>query len=488
MQWLHRYNRTILLFCLLLLAGFSRKPLLGPDRAILDGDEAVLGLMSKHQLEEGEIPVYFWGQNYGLSFFEVSAVSLFQSQMGYSDLAVKYGILLIWLLAVACAYFFLTRFQSPWLAFSLCAFLVLHPAWFHWSIKARGGYITALALSNWALYLVTDPRAKIRNLILGAVLVALTYQAHRLWFPPTLLLTLALLPGPKRKMTTFLMATAVSFAGLFVFSRQFRGFWDPHVVNLSLWKENLGKIPERILHVMEGNYVLGDIHPVNTLTRLSAICLMLLGLLALLQFIYGWKKEHYGWRDLLILLACFSPLGVLLIADVNFGPRYLLPFPFFLLFFIILIHRKHKVPAWCGLAFVPLSVLAYLGSVDLKDTGHYAAMRNDRLRFHAVCDSLVADSVLNIFSENRELVWLLPYYSQEKITASWILHEDRYNPYPEKVREDWRGGKTTGLLSSHPHQELGMDSLYREFGYLYLIRNPDEATLKRLDFQLQTWD
>lgn len=84
---------TNLLICLLVLVTISRIPLFYPDSAILDGDEAILGLMSFSQLENGEMPWFFWGQRYGFTFVEVSAISCFQFLLGYHDYAVKLAML-----------------------------------------------------------------------------------------------------------------------------------------------------------------------------------------------------------------------------------------------------------------------------------------------------------------------------------------------------------------------------------------------------------
>jgi hypothetical protein len=53
---------------LVVAAGVSRLPQLTSPHLLLDGDEAILGLMAKHLAEGREAPIFFYGQAYGLSF------------------------------------------------------------------------------------------------------------------------------------------------------------------------------------------------------------------------------------------------------------------------------------------------------------------------------------------------------------------------------------------------------------------------------------
>ena len=48
-----------------------RVPYLLSPHYLLDGDESILGLMALHTAQGRELPVFFWGQSYGLSLLEV---------------------------------------------------------------------------------------------------------------------------------------------------------------------------------------------------------------------------------------------------------------------------------------------------------------------------------------------------------------------------------------------------------------------------------
>ncbi|MEZ5283502.1 MAG: hypothetical protein R2712_01585 [Vicinamibacterales bacterium] len=51
----------------------SRLPQLLSPHLFLDGDEAVIGLMARHVADGRALPLFFYGQNYGLALFEAGA-------------------------------------------------------------------------------------------------------------------------------------------------------------------------------------------------------------------------------------------------------------------------------------------------------------------------------------------------------------------------------------------------------------------------------
>ncbi|MDX5321659.1 MAG: hypothetical protein LPK45_11030, partial [Bacteroidota bacterium] len=196
--------------CLLLLAILSRIPLLYPDSMILDGDEALMGLMSIFQLEKGETPWYFWGQRYGFSLIEVSSISLFHLLLGYQHLAVKLGMMLVWLLALSGSFFFLNEKLGKRWAFVVVLLFALHPVWFYWSLKARGGYLTALAASSWLFYF-SSIHHRINPWLLGLIIgsfLSLIFMSMKLWFPSSLALSLGLVATSQKRASIYLVSLA----------------------------------------------------------------------------------------------------------------------------------------------------------------------------------------------------------------------------------------------------------------------------------------
>lgn len=125
--------------------------LLGP-LGELEADEAVVGLMALHVLR-GERPVFYWGQPYLGSleaFVAAPALALF----GPSAVALK-AVAGLWSLAfVALAYLTARRVFGPGPALLAALYLALPPAFLAvWSLKARGGYVSVLALGQLLFYL-----------------------------------------------------------------------------------------------------------------------------------------------------------------------------------------------------------------------------------------------------------------------------------------------------------------------------------------------
>ncbi|MCA9739855.1 MAG: hypothetical protein KC645_19670, partial [Gemmatimonadetes bacterium] len=186
----------VLLFGAALLV---RIPQLLGDGRLLDGDEAIVGLMARRLLVAGEAPLVFWGQRYGLSVVEAGAVSGSYGVLGYGDLAVRVGSLVVFALGAFCFLRALLRLDPtrPGRARILALLLVTAPAWGVWALKARGGYGTALAGTFLALYLglVAAERRRALWPFLAGAAVGLAGAAQPLWLPGAALLTAAALGG-----------------------------------------------------------------------------------------------------------------------------------------------------------------------------------------------------------------------------------------------------------------------------------------------------
>src|SRR5690606_22673678 len=377
-------------------------------RTILDGDEALMGVMSLHQIEHGEMPYFFWGQRYGFSFLEVSSISLFTQLIGYGDLADKLGILLVWVLAIAGMFlFFEKRFDARW-AFWLALLFALHPAWYHWSLKARGGYTTALLSSSWLFYLCTlKGNTWLRGSLIALLLVT-TYYAQKLWFPSTCLLMLALLlenQSMKKVAFPLLVGGIVSVAAFYSMSLTQKNFWTPVLVNLDLFQENVLQIPERIEDMFEGNYFLGGTHPVKNWTYNSYSVLRGALIFAFILMLIRWSLIPNKKAQSLVFLSAIVPFGVLLIAEFNFGPRYLLPAPFFLLYWASEQWYAFRYQRLFHFAFPIMALIFLVGSIQLKDTGHYARLRKDRWDMLMLVERLEKEKYSSVLIENPGLHW-----------------------------------------------------------------------------------
>ena len=65
------FKKEVFAYLLVGLSVLSRYLILIDPNLILDGDEAIIGLMARLLLDGELFPTYFIGQQYGLSTFEV---------------------------------------------------------------------------------------------------------------------------------------------------------------------------------------------------------------------------------------------------------------------------------------------------------------------------------------------------------------------------------------------------------------------------------
>lgn len=478
-----------LLFCLLLIAAVSRLPLLFPDRMILDGDEALMGLMSIHQLELGEIPWFFWGQRYGFSLIEVCTISVFHHLLGYSDLAVKLAMLLIWLVALTGLFLFAKEKLSPQWAFALVLLFALHPVWFYWSLKARGGYLTTLASTGWLFYLASKQTIPLwlRGLGMG-ILLALIYHAMKLWIPSSLLMLIALAYHQDKRWQLSLFTLAgfsISFTGMYLLSLNYVDYWHPSVLDFSLWQKNAGLALNRLQDFFEGNYFLGDIHPVKNWTYISWLLVKGFFLVSLILTILQWKERKDKPAQILFLIAAFVPMGILIATNEFFSPRYLLPVPFFLFFWCALQWKNLRFSALLRSLGIATSLIFLAGSWQLTGTDFYQKRVQERTDKIQLSKMLVDDQYRYVLCNTPETHWQLMYYSGAGLICSGIYPHDRFQAFPNTVREAYQKGKPVPVLSGDSRSWQHLDTYMERYGSQYIIRQPAQWQLDSLGFEMR---
>lgn len=480
---------AFLLFCLLLISVISRIPLLFPDRMILDGDEALMGLMSIHQLELGETPWFFWGQRYGFSLIEVSSISLFHQILGYSDLSVKTAMLFLWLVALSGLFMFLKEKLSARWAFAVVLLFALHPVWFYWSIKARGGYLTALACSGWLFYLASKQSIPlwIRGTGIG-ILLALIFHAMKLWFPSSVLVVFALLYQQNKKLPLATFAFGgflISFIFMYFQSLNYPDYWNPKVLDASMWKRNLLLAEHRLQHFFEGNYFLGDIHPIKNWTYIAWLAVKWLLLASFALAILQWKDRKDKVAHLLYFVAAFGPLGVLILTNPFFSPRYLLPAPFFIFFWCAFQWNRLRYTGLLKAIGLSAALIFLAGSWQLTQTDYFHKRVQERSDKMELSKKLVEDGYHYVLCNTGETHWQLMYYSRGRLICSGIHPHDRLQQFPNAVREAYFAGQPVPVLSGDPRLWQGLGPYFEPYKSQYMIRKPEMWQLDSMEFDMR---
>jgi hypothetical protein len=150
-----------------------------------DGDEAVVGIMAQDLIAGKNIPIYFYGQQYGFSFFEVVAVAIGVLIFGNTVWALKMGALIIF--SVGLSFLFrlcITKGIGFWITCAIILVISCFPAWLLWAAKPRGGYLTAYAVACILVYIFQCKPRTIKTIVASSLLLAIGIHAQVLLMLP----------------------------------------------------------------------------------------------------------------------------------------------------------------------------------------------------------------------------------------------------------------------------------------------------------------
>ena len=156
--------------------------------SVLDGDEAIVGLMALRALD-GDVPVFYWGGLYGGSQ-EALLTALVFAATGAGTLALKLVSLAIYALAAFLLWLVGRRtVGEPAARLSVVLFAIWPPFLVWWSTKARAFYGSGLVVGLAAVLLalrLCERESRRDAVLLGAVLgfgVWVTLQSFLLALP-----------------------------------------------------------------------------------------------------------------------------------------------------------------------------------------------------------------------------------------------------------------------------------------------------------------
>jgi 4-amino-4-deoxy-L-arabinose transferase-like glycosyltransferase len=138
---------TVLLLGALLL----RLHLLFASNFVIDSDEAIVGLMARHILSGGAVPIFYYGQPY-MGSLEALGAALTFAVFGESNFSLQLVPLFFGLLLVPVVYLLGLHAHSRMAGIVAATFVAVPPqALLVWSVKARGGFIELVLIAATAL-------------------------------------------------------------------------------------------------------------------------------------------------------------------------------------------------------------------------------------------------------------------------------------------------------------------------------------------------
>ncbi len=422
-QWL-------LCFCICLLVHI---PYFLGRHCSFDGDEAILGIMAQDLLHGKNIPVYFYGQQYGFSFFEVIGAAIGIFFFGSTAFALKFGSLLFFSLGITFLFRLFIKKEISFL-WALMAIIILSmfPGWIVWAAKARGGYVTAFTAACIILFISQVKTANLKWIVISCFVMAVAIHSQIfIACSISFLLFAWIVKGKSLKL--FLGAT-VSIILFYVLLKL------PSLVNDNYWKVPLSfkYHYSSIVPFIKQSYkvALGYFYYEMTFKpRIESIWFgMGYYLVAAIAVVFVLLKKGASNKLNLVLLFIAGTVSFLLIMWMRIPSyRYLLGALTALLFIISLslmeILRSKNNLKYVLILMLPLAIGFSNTSKHIPDAWMLPEGRDMKL-YNELLIELKKRDIQAVFSADPLLQWQLNYSGVPSRSTSRI---ERINRYVDKV-------------------------------------------------------
>ncbi len=456
-------NYPILIIVLVCIV--SRLPQLVSSHLILDGDECVVGLMSKHMLQNNEFPLFFWGQTYGFSTLECLFILPFYLVIGISSLSVKLAMLALWTVGVVLLYktFLAISKDSRTLAFILILIFILNPAWAVWSMKARGGYLTAFTLSSLLVLLLFHPvyRYKKQTYLLVGFIAAIVFEAQKLWLPGIFVFCVYTLFRQKDVLSFIIFASSflVTVAGFYLINQSAHVTYSPVIgINMDFIGSYLLRIPNYLYSSLHGNYYFETIQGPNLFCAFFAFIASLsvaiiLSLAIYFSILRRWRYSLFIFSTIPIIVTLLTTISVW-----SISPRYLLPTSgSALLSICILLSTQGKddffYRVFTSKYFLALPVIGFISLITFYS---YTFCPSTQQSFSALFNTLKKNGVKHVCCTDELLSFQLVFYSNETIVSRPVWTIDRYPPYTIAVDSAISNNAKVAIVG-YDNNRIGLD-------------------------------
>ena len=503
------------LVALAAIAVASRLPQLLTPNLLADGDECILGLMGKHLSEGRHFPLFFYGQDYGLSIVEAPAAAASFLMVGVGAIPLKLAMLAVWIAGVCFYFLAFSRSLGAARCFWIILVLVLMPAWAVSSMKAWSGYITAFSATGAILYMFTRDHLRRSGWATAGGLTAIVYLSQPSWLPGLLPIVAVFLLSSRRALVALsyiggmtIVLFAIGLLKLLAIGSAAPSWPRPAAGNPDLFGSVLPLLKQLDLN-LTGSYYLAVPITAGPFTTIASVAwLAILAVCVGLQIYRVATKKYHFWAHLLFISVISTFVANWLLLDSR-HPRYLLSLnaPLVLLAGIELFDfcaerarrsatkeaDRHGI--WMRRGVGAIVILLAVESVSMIEFSHYSYMwwqngpgrPSEALTLLRVVDYMKSRGATRAYSMNALLQWQVTFYSRESVIARWKVTDDRYPRYISEVdRALDRGepvaivgyvGYTGGLENLLPDRELV------EFdGKYFVFVGANKELLRRLGF------
>lgn len=463
----------------------------------VDGDEAIVGLMGIDILE-GELPLYFYGQTYAFSFIEAILISVGIILFGTSALAIKLMMIVFWGMSLSLFVITIYNLTNRNLALSLLLMLVIitSPTWLVWSMKARGGYLTSLFLSNLVLYLLLCSRKTRKYWFWGimGVLLAFVFESQPLWFPVTftgyvLALTFQA-SNIKIKLTNLslsLISAVLILLILSIYKQDLYVVWHPPSISFSHVISNPLRFITSFNSYMNGLYYLYNNFDIQlSFHGFLTWILLILAVTFSLKNLLSKNYKSASW----ILLIPASITGFFLSPDA----RYLMPFTFILFLSLVLILTKTFIKRKrIYYSFLTILILAnilytpnFYGYSQMKISNFTELSNNSTTTDNQIILDLISTlskrGIEFVISKNYFLEYQINYFSGYNMLSLSTQSKTRQLKNIESIQKAYLSTPEKFAFVGYNWDNRFKQRLPIIGGKLYYWVNPPWIVLKELDY------
>lgn len=481
MDFLKKLNPVLLI---VLICIISRIPILISPDLRLDSDECLVGLMAKHLMLGKDFSIYFWGQIYGITIVEELFIIPFYVLLGVNALAVKLGMLTLWTLGVVFFYKTLIQIRADKRdALFITILLIAAPSWALWSMKARGGYLTAFTLSSIVLYLVYHPKLskKYITYTVAGLLLFIIYESQKFWYSG--LVPLVLYKVVKDKSYLRLLATAVVYLIINVFVNDYKTTLNVayQVDPIELTKDNIiaqiTRIPEFLYTHMHGKYHFSWPQQPNIFSAVFAFAASAFIFILLINAVVLVAKREKGTLFYLCAVI-FIPVTFfysMLTAEMQY--RYWLPVSGYTLIALYIMLEKYPLPRLVRANITGLMVVGFIGIASFWQS---QCLRSDREGLNKIVKYFEDNDIHHVYSADYTFQWDVMFLTNERVLARFFKEPGRHPAYDFEVDKALMAGKKTAVFGNADRRFGEKFDHYELEDVYYISVNPTKESLQQI--------
>ncbi len=464
----------------------ARLPYLLGQHVFFDGDEAIIGIMGRDLLSFNGLPFYFYGQQYGFSFFETLSAAFFILFLGSGVASLKLGGMLLFSLGIQRFFKIFRWNQFSFSHYLLCSLvLVMFPPWLVWGTMLRGGYITAfVAFSFIVEHLIINSVWKRKEWQVVAFMSSLIAVSQVFFILPLLPLLVFRLTRLSKLNMFFVSAWAIlTFAALRLPAYLNPDFWTPtgvgsfHPQNIftffiqDFWSYFSGFFSYEFAIEVPGLLGVG----------LRLFVLLLTGYAAILALQHS-KSINFQ----LLLLILGTGLAILPIALFEQASgRYVLGFQsgMLALFVHVAVYSQQieKHIRTAALALIVVVLLPVTMGLNTYVNSLLEPKLNDMQALNEMANALKSNEIENAIVLDWQLQWQLNYLMNDAMNFRSRWKEDRLARYSEKVNNCYlQDSCAIGVIGTHWSLSAVESASYWQEkavlvnGRYFLIKNPEQ--------------